>query len=46
MSKRHQLAELQLAIMQVLWDKGEAAVSEVRDALQPQRGGRPGRATV
>lgn len=37
MSKKHHLAELQLAIMQVLWDKGEATVAEVRDALEPRR---------
>ena len=33
MSKKHQLAELQLAIMQVLWERGEASVGEVREAL-------------
>lgn len=37
MGKKHHLAELQLAIMHALWDKGEATVSEVRDALTPQR---------
>ena len=37
MSKPVHLAELQLAIMQVLWDRGEATVAEVRDALQPGR---------
>jgi BlaI family transcriptional regulator, penicillinase repressor len=31
------LAELQLAIMQVLWDRGEATVAEVRTALEPDR---------
>jgi predicted transcriptional regulator len=36
-SKRHHLAELQLAIMQVLWDQGEATVGEVREALLPAR---------
>ena len=34
---KHQLAELQLAIMHVLWERGEATVSEVRDALEPDR---------
>jgi BlaI family penicillinase repressor len=34
---RHRLAELQLAIMHVLWDRGEASVGEVRDALEPTR---------
>lgn len=37
MSKKHHLAELQLAIMHVLWDEGEATVSQVRDALEPTR---------
>lgn len=32
-----QLAELQLAIMQVLWKKDEATVAEVREALKPDR---------
>lgn len=31
------LADLQLAIMHVLWDKGEATVAEVRDALAADR---------
>ncbi len=34
---RHRLASLQLAIMQVLWNRGEATVAEVRDALQETR---------
>lgn len=33
----HRLADLQLAIMHVLWDKGEATVSEVREALAADR---------
>ena len=37
MSKKHHPAELQLAIMQVLWERGEATVGEVREALEPQR---------
>ena len=37
MAKRHQLAELQLAIMHVLWERGEATVAEVREALRPDR---------
>ena len=37
MGKKHHLAELQLAIMQVLWERGEATVGEVRDALEPGR---------
>jgi predicted transcriptional regulator len=31
------LAELQLAIMQVLWDREEATVAEVQAALLPER---------
>jgi predicted transcriptional regulator len=37
MNSKHQLASLQLAIMQVLWEKGEASVAEVRDALAKDR---------
>src|SRR4051794_22657754 len=33
-----QLGDLQLAIMQVLWDRGEAAVADVAAALQDERG--------
>jgi BlaI family penicillinase repressor len=34
--RRVKLADLQLAIMQVLWDREEAAVAEVREALEPR----------
>jgi len=37
MSRKHHLAELQMAIMQVLWDREEATVSDVREALAPRR---------
>ncbi|MCA9070719.1 MAG: BlaI/MecI/CopY family transcriptional regulator [Planctomycetaceae bacterium] len=37
MTRNHHLAELQLAIMQILWDRGEATVAEVRQTLQPER---------
>ena len=37
MSRKHQLAELQLAIMQVLWDRGEATMGEVREDLLSTR---------
>lgn len=37
MSNKHRLAALQLAIMRVLWDRREATVGEVRDALAPGR---------
>ena len=33
----YRLTELQLEIMAVLWDRGEATVEEVRDALSPAR---------
>jgi len=36
-SEKHQLARLQLAIMQVLWDLGEASVSAVQQKLKPER---------
>lgn len=35
---RHKLGDLQLAIMRVLWEKGEAAVADVHAALEPERG--------
>jgi BlaI family transcriptional regulator, penicillinase repressor len=38
MSERHQLTELQLAIMRVIWDKGEATVQEIWEALHEGRG--------
>lgn len=37
MEASHRLGELQLAIMRVLWDAGEATVSEVREALEPAK---------
>lgn len=37
MGRKHQLAELQLAIMQVLWGRDEATVAEVREALDYSR---------
>jgi len=33
-----ELTELQLSVMRVLWDKGEAAVSEVHELASPERG--------
>ena len=38
MSERHQLTELQLAIMRVIWDKGEATVQDIWEALHKDRG--------
>lgn len=38
MSESHQLGDLQLAIMRVLWDSREATVAEVHGALHPERG--------
>ena len=37
MSRKHRLADLQMAIMQVLWEKSEATVAQVREALLPNR---------
>lgn len=37
MGDQLQLAPLQLAIMQVLWELGEASVGQVRQALLPDR---------
>jgi predicted transcriptional regulator len=38
MPERHQLTELQLAILRVVWDKGEATVQDIWEALHPERG--------
>ena len=38
MSTRHQLGDLQLAIMRVLWDRSEATVNEVHQDLHDERG--------
>lgn len=37
MNETHQLGNLQLAIMRVLWARGEATVAEVHDALRGER---------
>jgi BlaI family penicillinase repressor len=34
---KHRLADLQLAIMHVLWDRGEATVADVQKVLEPVR---------
>lgn len=38
MTSKHRLGELQLAIMRVLWRRGEATVSEVHETLLEERG--------
>lgn len=38
MTTRYRLGDLQLAIMRVLWERGEAAVAEVHAAIEPERG--------
>ena len=38
MPKKHSLGDLQHAIMRVLWDRGEAPVAEVHQALFQERG--------
>lgn len=38
MSEKHSLGDLQLAIMRVLWQRGEATVVEVHEELEPERG--------
>ena len=35
---RHRLGELQLAIARILWERGEATVADVHQALEPERG--------
>lgn len=36
MSRNSQLASLQLAIMRVLWERGEASVADVRETLESE----------
>ena len=38
MPRTHHLGDLQLAIMRILWERGEAAVADVHDALKRERG--------
>ena len=38
MPERHQLTELQLAILRVIWDRGEATVQDIWEALHAERG--------
>jgi len=38
MPDRHQLTDLQLAILRVIWDKGEATVQDIWEALHKDRG--------
>jgi predicted transcriptional regulator len=38
MPSRHQLTALQLAILRVLWDKGDATVQDIWEALHAERG--------
>ena len=38
MPERHELTELQLAILHLLWDRGEATVAELWEALYEERG--------
>lgn len=38
MTRSHQLGDLQLAIMRVLWKEGEATVAGVHEALHTDRG--------
>jgi BlaI family transcriptional regulator, penicillinase repressor len=37
MPETHQLTDLQIAIMRVLWERGQATVAEICDALRPER---------
>lgn len=34
----HQLTELQIALLRVLWDRGQATVAEICEILRPERG--------
>lgn len=38
MPETHQLTDLQIALMRVLWDRREATVAEIAEALRGERG--------
>jgi predicted transcriptional regulator len=38
MPDRHQLTELQLSILRILWERGEATVQDIWETLHPERG--------
>jgi BlaI family penicillinase repressor len=38
MSETHQLTALQLSMLRVLWERGEATVTDIWEALQEERG--------
>lgn len=38
MPPTHELTELQVSLMRLLWDRGEATVAQVWEALYPERG--------
>jgi BlaI family penicillinase repressor len=38
MPERHELTELQLAILRLLWERGEATVADIWEALYTERG--------
>ena len=38
METSHHLGDLQLAIMRVLWNRGQATVAEVHETIEPERG--------
>lgn len=38
METSHHLGDLQLAIMRILWSRGQATVADVHEALEPERG--------
>jgi predicted transcriptional regulator len=38
MPETHQLTDLQIAIMRVLWERGQATVAEICEALRAERG--------
>lgn len=38
MPEMHQLTELQMAIMRILWERGQATVAEIHEVLRAERG--------
>ena len=37
MTERQQLTELQIAVLRLLWERGEASVADIWEALYPER---------
>lgn len=38
MTERHELTELQISVLRLLWERGELSVAEIWELLYPERG--------